>query len=109
MKSSIDVLANYKKRKVAILADMLELGSYSQQLHEEVGNYVAAKKIDVLICIGKEAKYMSQKAKENMENVYYFATNQEAIKQLEDLLKDGDVVLVKGSHSMNLKEIVEKI
>ena len=109
MKSSIDVLANYKKRKVAILADMLELGSYSQQLHEEVGNYIAAKKIDVLICIGKEAKYMSQKAKENMENVYYFATNQEAIKQLEDLLKDGDVILVKGSHSMNLKEIVEKI
>ena len=50
MKSSIDVLANYKKRKVAILADMLELGSYSQQLHEEVGNYVATKEIDVLIC-----------------------------------------------------------
>lgn len=109
MKSSIDVLANYKKRKVAILADMLELGSYSQQLHEEVGNYIAAKKIDVLICIGKEAKYMSQKAKENMENVYYFATNQEAIKQLEDLLKDGDVILVKGSHSMNLKEIVGRV
>ena len=62
-----------------------------------------------MICIGKEAKYMSQKAKENMENVYYFATNQEAIKQLEDLLKDGDMILVKGSHSMNLKEIVEKI
>ena len=40
MKSSIDVLANYKKRKVAILADMLELGDYSQQLHEEVGSYV---------------------------------------------------------------------
>ena len=37
MKSSIDVLTNYKKRKVAILADMLELGDYSQQLHEEVG------------------------------------------------------------------------
>ena len=36
MKSSIDVLTNYKKRKVAILADMLELGDYSQQLHEEV-------------------------------------------------------------------------
>ena len=63
MKSSIDVLTNYKKRKVAILADMLELGDYSQQLHEEVGNYVATKEIDVLICIGKEAKYMYQKQK----------------------------------------------
>ena len=109
MKSSIDVLANYKKRKVAILADMLELGSYSQQLHEEVGNYVATKEIDVLICIGKEAKYMYQKAKEKMKNVYYFTSNQEVIEQLDQFLKNDDVVLVKGSHSMNLKEIVEKI
>ena len=109
MKSSIDVLANYKKRKVAILADMLELGDYSQQLHEEVGNYVATKEIDVLICIGKEAKYMYQKAKEKMKNVYYFTSNQEVIEQLDQFLKNDDVVLVKGSHSMNLKEIVEKM
>ena len=109
MKSSIDVLTNYKKRKVAILADMLELGDYSQQLHEEVGNYVATKEIDVLICIGKEAKYMYQKAKEKMKNVYYFTSNQEVIEQLDQFLKNDDVVLVKGSHSMNLKEIVEKI
>ena len=109
MKSSIDVLTNYKKRKVAILADMLELGSYSQQLHEEVGNYVATKEIDVLICIGKEAKYMYQKSKEKMKNVYYFTSNQEVIEQLDQFLKNDDVVLVKGSHSMNLKEIVEKI
>ena len=109
MKSSIDVLANYKKRKVAILAEMLELGSYSQQLHEEVGNYVATKEIDVLICIGKEAKYMYQKAKEKMENVYYFTSNQEVIEQLDQFLKNDDVILVKGSHSMNLKEVVEKI
>lgn len=88
---------------------MLELGDYSQQLHEEVGNYVATKEIDVLICIGKEAKYMYQKAKEKMENVYYFTSNQEVIEQLDQFLKNDDVVLVKGSHSMNLKEIVEKI
>ena len=69
MKSSIDVLANYKKRKVAILADMLELGDYSQQLHEEVGSYVASKGIDILVCVGKEAKYIYQKAKENMKDV----------------------------------------
>lgn len=109
MKSSIDVLANYKKRKVAILADMLELGSYSQQLHEEVGQYVATKNIDVLICVGQEAQYMYQKAKEKMNDVYYYQSNQELINDLDSLLKDEDVILVKGSHSMNLKEVVEKI
>lgn len=109
MKSSIDVLANYKKRKVAILADMLELGNYSQQLHEEVGSYVASKGIDVLVCVGKEAKYIYQKAKESMNDVYYFETNQEVIDHLDTLLKEDDVILVKGSHSMNLKEVVENI
>ena len=109
MKSSIDVLANYKKRKVAILADMLELGDYSQQLHEEVGSYVASKGIDILVCVGKEAKYIYQKAKESMKDVYYFESNQEVIARLDELLKEDDVILVKGSHSMNLKEVVEKI
>ena len=109
MKSSIDVLANYKKRKVAILADMLELGNYSQQLHEEVGSYVASKGINVLVCVGKEAKYIYQKAKESMKDVYYFESNQEVIAHLDELLKEDDVILVKGSHSMNLKEVVEKI
>ena len=109
MKSSIDVLANYKKRKVAILADMLELGEYSQQLHEEVGSYVASKGIDILVCVGKEAKYIYQKARESMKDVYYFESNQEVIARLDELLKEDDVILVKGSHSMNLKEVVEKI
>lgn len=109
MKSSIDVLANYKKRKVAILSDMLELGDYSQQLHEEVGSYVASKGIDILVCVGKEAKYIYQKARESMKDVYYFESNQEVIARLDELLKEDDVILVKGSHSMNLKEVVEKI
>ena len=109
MKSSIDVLANYKKRKVAILADMLELGDYSQQLHEEVGSYVASKGIDILVCVGKEAKYIYQKARESMKDVYYFESNQEVIARLDELLKEDDVILVKGSHSMNLKEVFEKI
>lgn len=109
MKSSIDVLANYKKRKVAILADMLELGDYSQQLHEEVGSYVASKGIDILVCVGKEAKYIYQKARESMKDVYYFESNQEVIARLDELLKEDDVILVKGSHSINLKEVVEKI
>lgn len=109
MKSSIDVLANYKKRKVAILADMLELGDYSQQLHEEVGSYVASKGINILVCVGKEAKYIYQKARESMKDVYYFESNQEVIARLDELLKEDDVILVKGSHSMNLKEVVKKI
>lgn len=45
MKSSIDVLATYKRRKIAVLADMLELGEYSEQLHRNIGMYVAKIKL----------------------------------------------------------------
>lgn len=109
MKSSIDVLSQYKSRKVAILADMLELGTYSKELHEEVGKYVSDKNIDVLVCVGKESKYMFDKAKEVMNQVYYYTCNNDLINDLDDILLNDDVVLVKGSHSMNLKEVVEKI
>ena len=50
MKSSLDVLGQYQTRKIAVLADMLELGEYEQALHEEVGQYVVEKGIDELLC-----------------------------------------------------------
>ena len=58
MKSSIDVLATYKRRKIAVLADMLELGEYSEQLHRNIGMYVAKNKIDILVAVGQESKYI---------------------------------------------------
>jgi len=109
MKSSIDVLANYSRRKVAILADMLELGNYSEKLHREVGQYVVDKHIDVLICVGKEAYYMFDQAKKQLENVFYYENNQQLIHDLKDMICENDIVLLKGSHSMNLKEVVDVI
>lgn len=109
MKSSIDVLSQYKRRKVAILADMLELGKFSEELHRSVGQYAVDHHIDVLICVGRDAHYIYDEAKQSLSNVYYFENNALLIEQLDQLLSPGDVILVKGSHSMNLKEVVEAI
>ena len=109
MKSSLDILANYQRRKVAILADMLELGDYSESLHREVGQYAVDKNIDVLVCVGKESHYLYEQALCGIKQCYYFENNELLSHALHDILQDHDVVLVKGSHSMNLKEIVEKI
>ena len=62
MKSSLAVLAQYPKRKIAVLADMLELGEYEQALHEEVGSYVVEKNIDELLCVGEASCYIVEKA-----------------------------------------------
>lgn len=107
MKSSVDVLSKYSNRKIAILADMLELGEYSKQLHTNVGVYVADKGIDILICVGQESNYIVEGASlHGMKNVYHFDTNQEVIKFICENLQANDTVLLKGSNGMKLKEVV---
>jgi len=113
MKASIEYLSRIQaKRKIAVLGDMLELGDYSQKLHEQVGEEVAKNKIDLLITVGKEAKNIVEKAVElgmNKENTYNFEKNEEAIDLLHKILKQEDIVLVKASNGMHFNKIVEEI
>ncbi len=57
----------------------------------------------------RKQNIFTKKLKKIWKDVYYFESNQEVIARLDELLKEDDVILVKGSHSMNLKEVVEKI
>lgn len=110
MKSSLDVLATYSRRKIAVLADMLELGEFSEQLHRNVGKHVAMKNIDLLIVVGNEAKYIASGAKdEGMNNIYCCKDNEEVINYLGNNLCSNDVVLLKGSNGMKLKDVVTQI
>lgn len=108
MISSLDVLSKYEQRKVAILADMLELGEFSEDLHRQVGAKIAKMGIDVVVCIGKEAKFIEDSAKRNLvKNVYYYKDNEKAIKSLRGILLPSDIILVKGSQGMNLVEVTK--
>ncbi|MFV0392911.1 MAG: UDP-N-acetylmuramoyl-tripeptide--D-alanyl-D-alanine ligase [Coprobacillaceae bacterium] len=110
MKSSIDVLSNHQGRKICVLADMLEMGEFAQELHLSVGNYVGSKDIDILVCVGQDAKYIQQGAKDaGMQNALWFASNQEVIEYLDDNLENGDIILCKGSNGMKVKEVVESL
>lgn len=107
MKSSLDVLANYPDRKIAVLADMLELGHYEKDFHEEVGEYVAKKDIDLLLAVGQASQHIVEKAKQNHIEAYHFENNQQLMQALDQKLQSHDVVLLKGSHGMHLQEVVE--
>lgn len=110
MKSSLDVLAQYPSRKIAVIADMLELGDYEESIHQEVGAYVVEKNIDEVLCVGKASLYVIEKAKElDFHNVYHFDNNQLLNQYLDELLEKDDIVLVKGSNGMKLKEVVEHL
>lgn len=100
------------KRKIAVLGDMLNLGEYSKNLHEKVGEDVVENGIDILITVGSEAESIVKKAVQNgmnRESTYNFKTNDEAIEQINKILKSEDAILVKASNAMNFNKIVEAL
>ena len=87
------------------------MGKFSKELHEKVGEETYKNKIDILICSGNNAKYIAQKAKENMkqENVYYLEKIEEVRKLLPKIMKSGDVILFKASNRMKFYELAEEL
>lgn len=113
MKAAIEYLSTRTSdRKIAILGDMLELGEFSKEIHEKVGEEVYKNKIDILITVGENAKYIANKALSmgmSKENIFTYNTNEEAVIKAKEIMKKGDYILVKASNSMNFREIVEEI
>ena len=112
VKAAVDVLLELKgKRKIAILASMLELGSKSKLKHCEVGAYVAEKDIDLLITIGSEAEQIAAGAGPGMqaEKIIVLANNQECIDFLTAEIKADDLILIKGSRANKLEEIAAEL
>lgn len=112
MKAGIDVLMATKGiRKIAILADMLELGEESPKYHSEVGDYAAKKKVDLLIAVGDEAKYIAEAGKAILgdERVQCYSDKEKLMSKIRTILQLGDIILVKGSRGMEMDQVVKKI
>ena len=112
MSYAIKYLSSLNGRLIAVLGTMNELGEYSQDLHRKLGKLVCEEKIDVLITVGNDAKYINEEAINegfDARKSYHFDNNNDAINLLKEILKNGDDVLVKASNSLNFKDIVEAI
>ena len=110
MKSALKVLAQLPKkgRKIAVLGDMLELGEMATSLHEEVGRVAAQLGVDIVMTVGALAKAIAEGTTPST-HAHIFNSNEEAIACLKELIRPGDAVLVKGSRSMHMEEIVQEI
>lgn len=97
-------------RRIAVLGDMKELGKYEVEAHRSIGN-IAAERCDILITVGAAAKLIADSAANQMlkENVMSFDTSDGAKLKVQEIIKEGDVVLIKGSRSMKMEKIVEEI
>jgi len=111
MKASLEYLQNYTgTRKIAVLGDMFELGEFSEELHKKVGEEVAKRNIDILICAGEASKFIIEEAEKSSKiKTYFFNNNDEIVENLCQELRKGDVVLVKASNGMKFFEICQKL
>lgn len=113
VKASISLLKslNSAGRNVIVMADILELGDYSRDIHFDLGKYISVSDIDVLITIGKWSEYINQGANSVDCKLVskHFELNEDAYNYLYQTLEEGDKVLIKGSRGMKTDEIVKKI
>lgn len=99
------------KRKVAVLADMLEIGKFAMEEHEKVGA-IAGNFLDVLFTVGSRSQFIAEGAKNvgmAKKNIFMFDDVDAVIGEVKKIIRKGDVVLIKGSHSMNLEKLVSEV
>lgn len=104
--AAIDSMMSMPGRKVCILGDMREMGENSKELHLGIGRYAVEHGADLVITQGGDAMYIAQGAG---EKGHFYTDKPSLIKSLPELLKPGDVVLVKASRGAYFEDIAEAV
>ncbi len=111
MRAALNYLTSLEgDRNIAVLGAMLELGGFERVAHLDLGEYIEELDLDMLITLGRKARTIAEGAKNsgmNRENIYTFQDKENISVFLEDTIKSGDNILVKGSRSLKMEEIVE--
>lgn len=109
MKAVIDLAGKLEgyKRKILVLGDMLELGESEIQLHEEIGESINPNDFNYLFTFGKLAESIANAARNKWtdKNVFSFQDKSQLIKELKEIVNEGDLIVVKGSRGMKLEEV----
>ena len=113
VKSGLDVLVQLDNpgRKIAVLADILELGEGSYKIHYDLGTDVSKTGVHMVVTVGQEMKALAKAIVDSGKGIAVcsFDTNDEASAWLVDHIGDGDAILVKGSRGMHEEEVVKAL
>ena len=113
MKAAIEYLGKLNSNtKIAVLGDMLELGEFSKELHEKIGEEVVKNKIDTLITVGKESENIAKVAELKgmaKEKIHICKYNDEAIQLIKKIAEPKEAILLKASNGMKFQDIYEQI
>lgn len=104
--ADLKVILN-KKRSVAILGDMLELGKDAIKIHTNLARLLKKFKIDQTILVGDLMRNVAKKL--GKKDYSFFVSSKDAANKVESLLKNDDIVLVKGSRGMKMENIINEL
>ncbi|OGY47630.1 MAG: hypothetical protein A2840_01265 [Candidatus Buchananbacteria bacterium RIFCSPHIGHO2_01_FULL_47_11b] len=99
-------------KKYAVLGDMRELGSYTEAAHREIGQAAFEYGADCLVTVGEIARDIIRGAVEqgmSLEQCFSFMDSESAGRFLQDRIRSGDVLLVKGSQAVRMEKIVKEL
>jgi UDP-N-acetylmuramoyl-tripeptide--D-alanyl-D-alanine ligase len=106
--AALNLLEDLDGRRIAVLGDMLELGTVEEEAHRLVGRR-AADVADVLVAVGPRGRMMGEEALAvgmPRDRVFMIEETLEAIPLLEGVVRSGDFLLIKGSLGMGMSRIV---
>jgi len=116
MKNALNILTSLGlkegRRLVFICGEMAELGNQSEQLHTELGADIAGARVQLLIAVGTLAEIAAAAAQKTADynlQVKCFDNTLSACNNLQEFIKDNDIVLIKGSRIAKLEMVVEKL
>lgn len=97
----------FSGRKVAVIGDMLELGDFSEDLHREIGRILEKSLFDVIITWGEYSSFINEEVK--TKKTFHFKTEREVAENINGIIRENDLVVVKASRGMHGEVIVEEI
>ena len=97
-------------RKVLVMGDMLELGDLEGALHREAGKRAGFAGIELFIAVGQLSRAAAEAARRaGVAEVYHHKDSNKAAESIGDFLRDGDLVVVKGSRGVRLGRVVRAL
>jgi len=111
--AALEILQNIKAaRKIVVMGDMLELGDETEMSHRGIGRKIFEIKADLFFALGKRMKFATEELERHgfpKESIFYFEDHESLGKKLQEKIREGDLILIKGSQGMRMEKAVEEI
>jgi UDP-N-acetylmuramoyl-tripeptide--D-alanyl-D-alanine ligase len=110
-KMALDLMDGIRaSRKIVVLGDMLELGAEEEKGHRDIGRKVAEIEADCFVLVGERMKYAGDEFSKlgGADKMIEFASPEKAKMFVQELIKEGDLILIKGSQGMRMEKVVKE-